>query len=54
MRCASNGGAKYFVTFIDDKSRFCEVYFLKKKTDVLNVFNNFKATAENFTFEIDV
>lgn len=27
MRSASHSGAKYFVTFIDDNSRWCEVFF---------------------------
>lgn len=31
MRIASNGKAKYFATFIDDSSRWCEIHFLKSK-----------------------
>ena len=34
MRTASNGKAKYFATFIDDKSRWCEIRFLKSKHEV--------------------
>lgn len=34
MRTTSLGGAKYFAVFIDDKSRWCEIYFLSKKTDI--------------------
>lgn len=49
MRCQSNSGAKYFVTFIDEKSRYCEVFFLKKKSDVFSAFVKYKASAENFT-----
>lgn len=49
MRCPSNSGAKYFVTFIDEKSRWCEVYFLKQKSDVFEAFQKFKASAENYT-----
>ena len=31
----SIGGRKYFVTFIDDYSRCCQVYFLRHKSEVL-------------------
>lgn len=34
----SLGGAKYYVTFIDDASGFCYVYFIKQKSDVLEKF----------------
>lgn len=51
MRTQSIGGAKYFVTFIDDKSRWSEIYFLKKKSDVFEAFQNFKSHAENHTGE---
>lgn len=37
------GGCKYFVTFIDDYSRCCAVYFLKRKSEVLKKFKEFKA-----------
>jgi len=36
---ASIGGARYYVTFIDDFSRTILVYFLKQK---LEVFQKFK------------
>lgn len=49
MRHASVGGKKYFVTFIDNKSRWCEVYFIKNKSEVLEVFKRYKAEAETFT-----
>jgi hypothetical protein len=35
FRTESNGKAKYFVEFIDDQSRWCEVRFLKSKTEVV-------------------
>ena len=31
MQTTSLGGHRYFVTFIDDKSRFPAIYFLKKR-----------------------
>lgn len=49
MRVHSKGGAKYFITFIDDKSGWCEIYFLKKKSEAFEAFIKFKAYAENFT-----
>lgn len=42
-----NGGALYLATFIGDKSRWTEVYFLKKKTDVKEAFMKYKAKVEN-------
>ena len=42
MQTESICGAKYFVTFIDDYSRCCKVYFLKQKNEVLNKFKEFK------------
>jgi hypothetical protein len=47
MRTQSLGGAKYFVTFIDDFSRKIWVYFLKNKSDVFAIFKQFKAMVEN-------
>ena len=34
MRHSSFLGKKYFVTFIDDKSRWCEVYSVKNKSEI--------------------
>lgn len=45
----SLGGAKYFVTFIDNKSRFIEIKPLKKKSDVLEAFKEYKARVEKTT-----
>ncbi|KAE8730652.1 putative galacturonosyltransferase 6 [Hibiscus syriacus] len=42
----SLGRAKYFVSFIDDYSRRCWVYLIKKKSDVFATFKNFKARVE--------
>ncbi|KAB2623500.1 retrovirus-related Pol polyprotein from transposon TNT 1-94 [Pyrus ussuriensis x Pyrus communis] len=43
MQNESIGGNKYFITFIDDFSNMCWVYFLRNKSDVFNVFKKFKA-----------
>nr|GEU60287.1 retrovirus-related Pol polyprotein from transposon TNT 1-94 [Tanacetum cinerariifolium] len=39
-------GAKYFVSFIDDYSRRCWVYPIKKKPDMFQVFKVYKAQVE--------
>lgn len=49
MRVESLGGARYFVTFIDDCTRWCEVYLLSKKSGVLDAFKAFKSLAEKQT-----
>jgi transposase InsO family protein len=43
----SIGGARHFVTFIDDKSRKCFVYMIKRKSEVIDTFKYFKNYAEN-------
>src|SRR5882762_2283513 len=39
--------AKYEMTFIDEFSRYCWVYFLKHKSKVFDLFKVFKALVEN-------
>lgn len=41
MRTTSLGGARYFATFIDDKTRYTEVVILKKRSDIINAFKNY-------------
>ena len=43
MSVDSIGGRKYFMTFIDDYSRCCAVYFLRQKSEVLENFKEFEA-----------
>ena len=40
-------GNKYFVTFIDDYSRYCKVYFMKYKSEVFNKFKEFESVTTN-------
>ena len=40
-------GSWYVLIFIDDFSRFTWVFFLKKKSEVLERFTEFKASVEN-------
>jgi hypothetical protein len=46
MQVESIGGNRYFLTFIDDYSRMCWVYFLRNKSDTLSVFKKFKILVE--------
>lgn len=45
----SIGGAKYYVSFIDDFSRKVFVYIIKQKSQVFECFKKFKALVENQT-----
>lgn len=49
MRTESIGKAKYFVTFIEDSTRICDVKFLKRKSDLLEAFKSYKTMIENKT-----
>ena len=43
MQTASNSGKKYMVTFVDDYSRSCAVYFMAHKSDTFAMFQEFHA-----------
>nr|BAB03249.1 polyprotein [Oryza sativa] len=43
----TKGGKKYFMTLIDDCTRFCYVYLLKTKDEALHFFKIYKAEVEN-------
>jgi hypothetical protein len=43
----TDGGQKYFMTMIDDASRYYYVYLLKTKDEALDCFKTYKAEAEN-------
>lgn len=49
MRNESNGKARYFITFIDNASRWCEVRFLRNKSDAFQAFKDYRASVENLT-----
>ena len=42
-------GAKYFITFIDNTTKFTVVSFLKHKSQAFSAFSAFKSLAENQT-----
>jgi transposase InsO family protein len=43
----TEGGQAYFMTMIDDASRYCYAYLLKIKDEALNYFKTYKAKVEN-------
>ena len=43
----SIGGKRYFVSFIDDYSRCCAVYFMSSKAEVFERFKEFEAITTN-------
>ena len=47
MPTESIGGSRYFVTFVDDYSRFCRVYFMKRKSEVFDKFKEFERCSTN-------
>lgn len=46
-RTESNGGSRYYVTFIDEATRWCVVTFMKAKSETLKAFKAYKEFAEN-------
>jgi transposase InsO family protein len=50
IACPSEKGyrdTKYFITFIDDFSRYAYVYTMKKRSEAVEKFKHFKALVEN-------
>jgi transposase InsO family protein len=43
----TEGGQRYFMTMIDDASRYCYVYLLKTNDEALNYFKTYKAEVKN-------
>ena len=43
----TKGGKKYFMTLIDDSTRYCYVYLLNTKDEALHYFKIYKAEVEN-------
>jgi len=41
----SRGGRRYFVSFLDDYTRFSKVYFISKKSEVFKCFQQYSAEA---------
>jgi len=49
MQTRSIGRAWYFLIFVDDRSRYTWVYFIRKKSDVFEYFKEFKTMIEKQT-----
>jgi hypothetical protein len=49
MSVPSLGKARYFLTYIDDATRFTFISFLQTKDQVFSKFKDFKALDENST-----
>lgn len=47
IRTPAVGGYQYFLTFIDDYSRFLTIYLIKSKDEVYEKFCDFKSLVEN-------
>ena len=47
MPTTSINGSRYFITFINDCSRFYLVYFMKQKSEVFGILKFFKSMIEN-------
>jgi hypothetical protein len=43
----TRGGRRYFITFIDDFSRYTYVYLMKSKDEAFSMFKRYKYEAEN-------
>ena len=43
----TRGGNKYFITFIDDSTKYCYVYLLKSKDEAIEKFALYKKEVEN-------
>ena len=49
MQTRSLGGASYFLIFVDDRSRYTWVYFIRIKSDVFEYFKELKTMTEKQT-----
>lgn len=49
MRTPTLRESRYFITFVDDKSRYCKIKFLKHKREAFKAFKKFKTYAEILT-----
>ena len=47
MPTDSIGGRRYFVTFVDDYTSCCKVYFMRNKLEVFDKFKKFESCTSN-------
>lgn len=43
----TRGGKKYYITFVDDSTRYCYTYLLRSKDEALEMFKHYKIEVEN-------
>ena len=41
------GGNKYFITFVDDNTKYCHMYLIKSKDEAIKKFILYKIEVEN-------
>ena len=46
MNTQTRGGNKYFIIFVDNYSRMTWVYFMRQKSDVFSIFEEFQSLVE--------
>ena len=49
MQVATHTGYLYFITFIDDFSRYCTIYLMKSKSEAFAKFQQYKSFVKNQT-----
>ena len=47
MSVEAHGGYHYFLTFIDDLSRYGHIYLMKHKSETFEKFKEFQSEVEN-------
>ena len=47
MSTSTRGGYEYFITFIDDYSRYRYIYLMRHKSETFDKFKEYKAEVEN-------
>ena len=49
LKCVqTRGGNKYFITFVDDSTKYCYVYLIKSKDEAIGKFVLYKTEAGNY------
>ena len=47
MSASARGGYEYFITFVDDYSRYGYIYLMRHKSEAFDKFKEFKTEVEN-------
>ena len=54
MSTNARGGYEYFITFIDDYSRYIYIYLMRHKYEVFQKFKEFKTEVENYLLGLQI